>query len=323
MEQLANNPVTTLDGAINNSVTNLTVSDASLFPTSGDFTIKIGSELLRVTGVSGATFTVTRGSEGTVADSHSNSATVSQVITELVMKNLYAEMYQIGTYAARPTEVRSGTIYHATDIDLVWQYNGANWSLIKPGYVAHANRVNASGWTSLNFGSTVWTDIHGTLLVESVTGETQIRGKYKALPSAPFTAYVAVATLAHHHTTLLAGILLYDSGTTACKIFGPCAHVTVGEQVVLATASTPSGGLTLSGQRDVQNFPIMWYKFEDDNTNWKYSFSTNGTDYTQYFSEARNTFLTPTNIGLAVWRDTTSTFTNSSMFTKFHAYWEV
>jgi len=321
MEQLANNPVTTLDGAINSVVTSLVVTSASAFPTSGNFTIKIESELLRVTAVSGTTFTVARGSEGTTAASHADDVLVSQVVTELVMKNLYAEFYQIGAYASRPTAVRNGTIYHATDIDLIWQYDGTNWNLIKPGYVEYAHRVDASGWTSLNFGSSVWTDINGVLLVEGIAGETQVRGKYKALPSAPFTAYVAVGTLAHQQNNHVAGILLYDTGTTKCKIFGVSSYAN-GERATLLTYATPSSAGTFVGQQDVQNFPIMWYKFEDDNTNWKYSFSTNGTDFTQFYSEARNTFLTPTNIGLATWKDASTTFSNSSVFTRIHAYWE-
>ncbi len=72
---------TDLNGAINNSVTSLIVDDASGFPTTGTFRIKIDTELLQVTDVSGNTFTVVRGVEGTSAASHLDEALVDFELT--------------------------------------------------------------------------------------------------------------------------------------------------------------------------------------------------------------------------------------------------
>jgi len=80
-EKFSNNGRSTLSGAINSAVTSLTVASASSFPTTGNFRIKIDSELLLVTAVSTNTFTVTRGIESTTAASHSSGATVTHVIT--------------------------------------------------------------------------------------------------------------------------------------------------------------------------------------------------------------------------------------------------
>ena len=69
---------TTLNGAINASVTTLTLTDASQFPSSGTNFIIIGSEEISYTGVSGNTLTgLTRGVAGTTAASHSDGATVT------------------------------------------------------------------------------------------------------------------------------------------------------------------------------------------------------------------------------------------------------
>ncbi len=69
---------TTLNGAINSSVTSLTLTDASQFPSSGTNFIIIGSEEISYTGVSGNTLTgLTRGVAGTTAASHSDGATVT------------------------------------------------------------------------------------------------------------------------------------------------------------------------------------------------------------------------------------------------------
>lgn len=83
MEKLSNFATTTLSSGINNSVTSLTVASATNFPISGNFRITIDSEILLVTAVSGTTFTVVRGVEGTSAASHSSDATVGNCLTVL------------------------------------------------------------------------------------------------------------------------------------------------------------------------------------------------------------------------------------------------
>ena len=76
MQDLTNWPsLTLLDGAINDSVTTITVDSTEDFPSAG--TINIGSEKITYTGVTSTTFTgCTRGADGTSAASHSDNAEV-------------------------------------------------------------------------------------------------------------------------------------------------------------------------------------------------------------------------------------------------------
>ena len=85
-EQFANNASSTLNGGIDNLVTTLIVTDASKFPTSGNFRLLIGTnpstaEIVIVTGVSGTTFTVIRGQENTTASSWLSGTTVTHILT--------------------------------------------------------------------------------------------------------------------------------------------------------------------------------------------------------------------------------------------------
>lgn len=80
-EKFANNAITTLNGGINNAVSSLVVTSASLFPSVGQFRIRIDNEIMIVTAVAGTTFTVTRGAEGTSAASHSDGATIRHIVT--------------------------------------------------------------------------------------------------------------------------------------------------------------------------------------------------------------------------------------------------
>ena len=68
----------TLNGAITDSATSLTLADASLFPSTGTNFVIIGSEEISYTGVTSNTLTgLTRGVAGTTAASHSDGATVT------------------------------------------------------------------------------------------------------------------------------------------------------------------------------------------------------------------------------------------------------
>lgn len=67
-----------LNGAINNSVTTITVDDASSFPSTG--TLLIDSEYITYTGTTSTTFTgCTRGANGSTAESHNDDSVVSGV----------------------------------------------------------------------------------------------------------------------------------------------------------------------------------------------------------------------------------------------------
>lgn len=94
VESLANNAITTLSANINNSVTSLTVASNTPFPSTGQYRIIVDSEIMLVTGGLGTTtWTVTRGTETTVAASHSAGATVTHIITAGALGNLAPSGY--------------------------------------------------------------------------------------------------------------------------------------------------------------------------------------------------------------------------------------
>jgi hypothetical protein len=76
---------TTLTAGIDASQTSITVASASAFPPHGTFKIKIDSEILHVTAGNGTTtWTVIRGRDGTSGATHSNAATVKEVVSRVV-----------------------------------------------------------------------------------------------------------------------------------------------------------------------------------------------------------------------------------------------
>ncbi len=80
MRVLLPKEATTLDGAINNSVTTITVTSADDFPGAGNYRVRIGSEILEVTAGQGTTsWTVTRGADSSTATSHGDDAAVRRL----------------------------------------------------------------------------------------------------------------------------------------------------------------------------------------------------------------------------------------------------
>ena len=80
-EKFVNDPGTALSVGCTSSATTITVVNASGYPTTGNFRIKIDDELMIVTSVSGAVWTVTRGAESTTATAHAGGTAVNHVFT--------------------------------------------------------------------------------------------------------------------------------------------------------------------------------------------------------------------------------------------------
>lgn len=91
-ELYANAIPTTLASAITAGATSLTVNSAAGFPASGNFRIKIDSEIIIVGAVAGAVFSsLTRGAESTTAAAHIIDSPVIHVITKGALDQIIVE----------------------------------------------------------------------------------------------------------------------------------------------------------------------------------------------------------------------------------------
>lgn len=163
-EQINGEAVSTLDGAINDSVTSLDVASATDFPSDGNFRILIGSEIMKVEAVSSNTFTVVRGTEGTSAAAHSDGDTVTLIITAESLKRYIADYVVYGN-AEDPPVLNS-----LTDAD--------------------GNTLTSADFDWENQGSSTVTDLDqgGILLtIPIATSGPVLRGMSKAIPTDPFT----------------------------------------------------------------------------------------------------------------------------------------
>jgi len=317
-QQLKNFASTLLNGAIDGSTTSVVVDDGSVFPSSGDFYIKVENEMMLVTARSTNTLTVTRAQEGTTAASHADDSLVKLTLSAATWDGWFGDLATFGGYASRPSSPKTGQRYYATDIDLGWRYDGSNWDLIHPVYIPYANRIDISGWTAFNHGTSTWTDINGVLCAQLPTSAgDNIRGYYKNIPTAPFTSYVLCRVKGHIQQFNMQGLFLGD--TTKVNTFGTISvsGVEAADRALYNSVTSFNSNQYRKGIRETQ---YIWFRINDDNTNWKYSYSHDGMNYHQVYSVARNTFLTATKVGIFCNRVET-TWPSTSEY-QFLGYWE-
>lgn len=165
METFANQAVTTLSAAITGvTATSCSVIDATAFPDTGNFRIKIDSEILIVTGVAGNTFTVTRGAEGTTAATHASGASVIHLLTKGGLEARVANRFISDIYDNKPAAGVKGRLFLPTDGLFLEYDDGAAWHQYGP-----YRRLKAppqTGWSWVNQGNATVTYTGSTLVLE-------------------------------------------------------------------------------------------------------------------------------------------------------------
>ena len=180
-EQFANNASTILNmsGNLSSVATSLVVSSSTGFPAGGNFRILIDAEIILVTGVSGTTWTITRGAESTTAASHLNGATVTHILTAA---SLRLSTLLVGTTANLPAAADANRVYTCTDSDTLFVDNGSAWQGYGPLALTNPGWVD-SGFSWTNQGSATWTKTNagGVMTVDS-SNTTNLRIRSQSVP---------------------------------------------------------------------------------------------------------------------------------------------
>ncbi|MBN2132407.1 MAG: hypothetical protein JW741_23095 [Sedimentisphaerales bacterium] len=304
-EQFKNLASTTLDGAIDDEVTTITVASAMGF-TGGDFRILVDSEIMKVTAVSGLDFTVTRGAEGTSPSSHDNGAAVKHVLTAGALDaHDQDDLVVRDAYDSKPAAGVPGRLFLPTDGIFMERDNGSAWE--KFGPLWPMTPPQASDFpTWVNQGSATIADNKGAIWLETpcISG-TNVRACVKPYPSTPFTLEMAlIPCMAPNSGNVVAGLCIRDSVSGKLQMYGfydqegkvsgrnysgPTAYAS-------AVTGWPGSGYLHMGESN-----LLWIKYEDDDTNRKISISADGCSWSQIVNLARTDYLTPTQIGVFIY----------------------
>jgi len=303
-EQFKNLASTTLNGAINDSTTTITVASAMGF-TGGNFRILIDSEIMKVTAVSGLDLTVARGQEGTSPTAHDNAVVVRHVLTVGALDaHDQDDLAAYNAYASKPVAGVPGRIFLPTDGIFFERDNGSAWE--KFGPIWPMTPPQASDFpTWVNQGTATIADNKGAVwMYAPYTSTLQIRMRVKDYPTPPFTVEAAfIANVFPATGGGLAGIGIRDSSSGKLQLYGLGASYMEAYGYSYASPTSSSTAVTGwpgSGSFHLPESDLIWVKYEDDNTNRKISFSVDGYTWSQVVSLSRTDFLTPNQIGLWV-----------------------
>lgn len=150
-------------------------------------------------------------------------------------------------------------------------------------------------WTWVNQGSSTISINNSKLsVVTPFVNAQNTRGLVQNIPSAPWEFVTKMGINGPNSVShQIIGLLLYDGTKVKTYGFGFSTTLRLRVDNWTNTGSFSSAPYT---------FDIPWttnyIKIADDNTNWIFSTSQDGVNYYTRFSETRNTFLTPTKVGL-------------------------
>lgn len=278
-EVFANNASSTLSAAISTTNgTSLSVNSAASFPTTGNFRIIIDSEIMLVTAVSGTTFTVVRGQEGTTAATHLVNAAVTHILTQKSTQLLLRDNVPYADDSTAPPfrlQDASGNILTSSSFTIV---NGTNATVTD----------RSSGSISIAKPKQVSAGYDQTFLARSA-------------PGTPYSVIVAMDGFLPDPSQFSYFGLGFRQSTTG-HISLLCLAMGSGAQhLAVYHLTNPNTNTSDLVSRFLVTFGTpKWFKVTDDGTNLTYYVSHNGIDWLQIGQEARGTFFTtaPDQVGV-------------------------
>jgi hypothetical protein len=293
-----------LDGSIDDVETTLDVADASTFPATGNFRIRIDDELLLVTAVATNTFTVTRGAEGSVAASHVHLTPLTHVVTSGALDAFRQDNNNAGDIIDRQAPEKAGRFYIPDDGLQINRDDGALWTGYGPIYKFTKTPV-VSDFSWVNQGSAIATDYGGSIHIDAPK-VTTISWKL-LVKTAPTPPYVITACFTNPFKPRAAnaqiGLVFRDSATGLLSIvYGGSTASGVGLIHGVDNIASPTGAITaLLVAAEYEPAPaLIWLRIEDDGSDRNYSVSMDGVYWLQSATQPRTTYLTADQVGFGI-----------------------
>lgn len=277
-EVFSNNATTTLSSSITSSATSISVASASAFPSTGNFRLLCGTEIMLCTAVSGNTFTVVRGQEGTTAASQTSGTTISQIVTLGSFTRSRIDDFHL-SYGSQPPV---GRLYDAS-----------------------GNVLTSSSFSIVNNVSATITDAaDGTIVArvpaQSGTNNNNVVSLLRTIPSTPYSLVAALQYMfvPHNFGTFRTGLTISDGTKFLCSNVylgssGPaCAEIS--EYSSATSSPSPADYLDSLLYQSL----YLWLKIADDGTNLTFYRSPDGQNWLEDFQVGRTSYLTPAYVGL-------------------------
>lgn len=264
-EQFVNKAITTLNGTVNATTTSFVVTDASVFPSEGDYRLLVDSEVVLVTFVTSNTLTVVRAQDGTSGASHTDTTDIEAILTGGAIDQ-YMDDTTAGYSDRYPFRILDENGATLTSSDFTW--------------------VNQSTATIIDDS---WGGL--TLTTNALTG-ANIRILKRPAPSGAWTLTAHMLygpgynNSGGSNSTLLA-LLVRESDTGKLAVI----ELNIGDVVNVRRYNSPT---SYNSQQATQEFSSdrAWLQIEDDTTNLYFRISSDGINWFEMASYARAVYMT-------------------------------
>jgi len=303
-ERFANGGLSSLVDAIASDATSLTVKSPVGFPTTGNFRILVESEIMLVTNVQGAVFTVTRAQEGTAAAAHDANKAVFHVLTAGALAARESDQIATGASTAWDAAGQAGRLYLPT-AGFAGQDTGLTWDLMLLQYMKPPVSGDfAVGW--INQGTSTVTATKGMLVLapQAVASGDSLRLLVKAAPATPYkitVAFIAQSPVYHgtYHTAQY-GVCWRESGSGKIITLGPGTGNYPGKFYQTRWTNTTTYNAEDTATGIAWNWP-WWIRFGDTGVGGVRSVEVSGDGLTWQLARAtedRTTYITADQVGV-------------------------
>ncbi len=300
MQTLKNFAVSTLNGSINNSVTTITLTNGNLFPSIGEYYIKIENEIIKVTNRSSNDLTVVRAQDGTTAVSHSHGVEVNLVISASTLDGLRKDNFDNGSASSFTTNIDgAGRLFAPSDRPNLLYDDGITIRGIGP--IHQLVKAQSANFTLFNGTGATVTDIGGGILFESPVGATQdMKMLEKNILSSPFTIKIKLDVNRYDRYNAI-GLYFRDSVSArihAIQFVTGGATAPYLEIIKFSSPTVYDSSSEFGTYWDMTPWP-NWLQIRYDATNVYFDYSNNGLRFRQLGQATKNSWLTnnPDKIG--------------------------
>lgn len=292
-EKFANLGESTLTIAYTSGGGSITVASATTFPTAGDFRVRLvnpSETLLRVTAISGTTFTVT-------AEENDGDADPGDAVVHVATRAVAERWLQ----SNEADEQRAPSGVSAADFY---------------GLIHKLTALDQSGWSWVNQGSFTVTQSDGNVELEGpAAAGVNLRARVVTAPSPPYTITVGLKawlghTSAAHTIAHAAGVLFRESGTGEITVFMIANFL--GSTFVTPPSlwtgnynSPTSFNALLNERSSILIGRLMWLRITDNNTNLIFEASIDKVHWYTLTTIGRTSFMAggPDQVGIVAYNE--------------------
>lgn len=251
LEQFSNAAQTTLSAAVTTTTaTSVSVTSSSAFPAIGtggtqQFRVLVDSEILIVTAVSGTTWTVIRGAEGTTAATHLISASVIHVLTAGSLENYSYPFPQIDSSPAYDAAVFSGNTVSLPTADPLIVSDGNTVVVEDSGLLQfYESSVTLPSWGA---AGDIGVETFGASASAGTTGKMADAGHVHQMPAAPSGGSLTILAKTASYTLTATEVSTWVtvSSASATTITVPSATFSAGD--IIYVQQIGAGQVTISG----------------------------------------------------------------------------